>query len=210
MKAGRMKFVFPVAVMIIVLAEVASGQKAQPDPTAPEVTPNLEEVPTPLGAPEPQSAPELLPESNRLPAAPPDLLLPSPSILRPEGSNSIQNPPATRQLSPEEEKKNKARMAEIRQIAMGNTRVLTLLEEAKGALSDEARREFMRAYYHTLCTRMRSLEPSLGETISAFERAEIRKLASGPSRIALREDKRTEAKKPRSQAVKKLKASDER
>jgi hypothetical protein len=76
-------------------------------------------------------------------------------------------------------------MAEIRAIAMGNTRVLTLLEEAKSALTDEARREFMRAYYHTLCTRMRSLEPSLNESISAFERAEIRKLAVGSSHIAI-------------------------
>ena len=76
-------------------------------------------------------------------------------------------------------------MVEIRAIAMGNSRVLNLLQEAKSALTDEARREFMRAYYYTLCTQMRRLEPSLGESISAFERAEIRKLAMGSSHLAI-------------------------
>ena len=170
-----MNFAVSVALLIIVLAEVASGQKVQPEPTAPSVAPKMEEVPTPAGAP----------ESNQLPAEPPDLRLPLPSILKPERSDLAPNPPAPRQLSPEEEKKNGARLAEIRAIATGNTRVLGLLEEAKSALTDEARREFMRAYYHTLCTRMRRLEPRLSESISAFERVEIRKLAVGSSHIAI-------------------------
>jgi hypothetical protein len=194
-----MKFVISVSVMIIVLAKAGCGQEKQPDPTAPSAAPKMEEVPTPTGAPEPQAAPELLPESHQLPAEPPDLRLPSPSILKPEGSNATQNPGASRQLSPEEEEKNRAKMVEIRKIAMSNARVLDLLEEAKGALTDEARREFMRAYYHTLCTRMRNLDPSLGEVISAFERAEIRKLAAGPSRLG------AYYKKPRSQGAKEAK-----
>jgi hypothetical protein len=76
-------------------------------------------------------------------------------------------------------------MVEIRAIAMDNGRVLNLLQEAKSALTDEARREFMRAYYYTLCTQMRRLEPSLSESISAFERAEIRKLAVGSSHLTI-------------------------
>jgi hypothetical protein len=196
-KSGRMKLVIPLALMIISLVEVASGQNAEPDPTARSVAPKMEEVPTPSGAPEPQTIPALLPGSNQLPAEPPDLRLPWPSILKPEGSDSTQNPPATKQLSPEEEKKNRARMAEIRAIAMGNTRVLDLLEEAKSALTDEARREFMRAYYHTLCTRMRRLEPGLSESISAFERAEIRKLAMGSSRVAITSRDVTRKERPR-------------
>lgn len=171
--------------MIILIVEVASGQKAEPEPTSLPGAPKMEEIPTPSGAPEPQTSPALLPGSNLLPAGPPDLGLSSPSVFKPEGSNSTQNPLPLRELSPEEEKKNRARMAEIRAIAMGNARVLNLLGEAKGALSDEARREFMRAYYHTLCTQMRRLEPGLGEPISAFERAEIRKLAVGSSHIAI-------------------------
>jgi hypothetical protein len=180
-----MKFVILLALLITFLIEVTSGQKAKTDPVALPGAPKLEEDPTPSGAPEPQTVPALLPGSNQLPAEPPDLRLPLPSILKPEGFDSPQNPPATRQLSPEEEKRNRARLIEIRASAMGNARVLDLLQEAKSALTDEARREFMRAYCHTLCTQMRRLEPGLGESISSFERAEIRKLAVGSSRLAI-------------------------
>jgi hypothetical protein len=179
-----MKAVIPV-VFIVFLAGVAVGQKTQPDPPVVAVVQAGEEIPTPSGTPEPQVAPELLPESSRLPAAPPDLRLPSPSILKPEGSNSVESSQATKPLSPEEEARNKARLSEIRQIAMRNPRVNDLLRQANGALMDEAKREFMRAYVHTLCTRMRYLDSSLGSTISAYERAEIRKLAVGPSRISI-------------------------
>jgi hypothetical protein len=179
-----MKLAIPLTLLAGLLIEVASGQNAATDPVALPGAPKMEEVPTPSGAPEPQTAPALLPGSNQLPAGPPDIRFPLPSILKPEGSDSPQNTPATKQLSPEEEQRNKARMVEIRTIAMGNSRVLNLLQEAKSALTDEARREFMRAYYYTLCTQMRRLEPSLGESISAFERAEIRKLAMGSSHLA--------------------------
>jgi hypothetical protein len=180
-----MKLAIPLTLLAGLLIEVASGQNAATDPVALPGAPKMEEVPTPSGAPEPQTAPALLPGSNQLPAGPPDIRFPLPSILKPEGSDSPQNTPATKQLSPEEEQRNKARMVEIRTIAMGNSRVLNLLQEAKSALTDEARREFMRAYYYTLCTQMRRLEPSLGESISAFERAEIRKLAMGSSHLAI-------------------------
>jgi hypothetical protein len=180
-----MKFVLPVVVMIVFLAEVAAGQNSQPNPVLPSVAPKTEEAPTPSGTPEPQAAPVLLPESNQLPAEPPDLRLPSPSILKPEGSNSTSPFPAAKQPSPEEQEKNRAKLVELRAVAMRNARVIDLLKEANGALTDEAKREFMRAYYHTLCTRMRELEPTLASTITEFERAEIRKLAAGPSRLSI-------------------------
>ena len=180
-----MKFVLPVVVMIVFLAEVAAGQNSQPNPVLPSVAPKTEEAPTPSGTPEPQAAPVLLPESNQLPAEPPNLRLPSASILRPEGSNSTSPFPAAKQLSPEEQEKNRAKLVELRAVAMRNARVIDLLKEANGALTDEAKREFMRAYYHTLCTRMRDLEPTLASTITEFERAEIRKLAAGPSRLSI-------------------------
>ncbi len=111
--------------------------------------------------------------------------LPSPSILKSDGSKATQNLRALEQLSPEEQEKNRVRLFEIRAIAMRNPRVIDLLREANGALSDEAKREFMRAYIHTLCSRMRGLDPNLSQTITAFERAEIRKLAGGPSHISI-------------------------
>jgi hypothetical protein len=180
-----MKFLITVVVATLLLAGFAAGQKAQPGPVGPSVVPKTEEVATPSGTPEPQVAPDLLPESNQLPAEPPDLRLPSPSVLKIENSNATPNVRAVEQISPEEQEKNRARLAELRVVAMRNPRVIDLLKQASEALSDEAKREFMRAYYHTMCTRMRDLEPNLGRTINAFERAEIRKLAAGPSHIAI-------------------------
>jgi hypothetical protein len=105
--------------------------------------------------------------------------------LKSEGSTANQTLPAVRQLSPEELEKNRAKLVEIRGIAKRYPRVVDLLKEADRALTDEARHEFMRAYYHTLCTRMRKLDPTLGQTITEFERSEIRKLAAGPSHISI-------------------------
>lgn len=178
-----MKFVFLLFLILCLLGKAASGQKTQPEPGTPALLPNQEEVPA--GNPEPQAAPDLLPESNQLPALPPDLRLPSPSILKPGESSSTQTPEALPPLSPEEKAKNQARLAEIRSIAMRNPKVIDILKMANGALSDEAKREFLRAYYHTLCTRMRYLDPKLGQTITAYERGEIRKLAAGPSHLSI-------------------------
>ena len=175
----------PAVIMFILLVEVAAGQKTQPEPAVSLSSDKTGEVPTPSGTPEPQGASDLLPESNQLPAPPPDLRLPSPSILKIERPNSAQNLDAAKQLSPEEQAQNKARLAELRATAMRNPRVIDLLKDADGALTDEAKREFMRAYYHTLCLQMRHLQPSLDQTITAFERAEIRKLAAGPSHLSI-------------------------
>jgi hypothetical protein len=179
-----MKLLIPVALMIVLLAAIAAGQRVQPGPIASSTAAKTEEVPTPAGTPEPQGAPDLLPGSNQLPADSPNLRLPSPSMLQPDGPDSALNPLAIKQLSPEEQEKNKARVAELKAIAMRNPHAIEILNEANGALSDEAKREFMRAYYHTLSNRMRNLAPDLSQEITAFERSEIRKLAAGPSRIS--------------------------
>jgi hypothetical protein len=180
-----MKFLLTVVVTTVLPAGFAAGQKAPPDPPGSSALPRTEEVATPSGTPEPQVAPDLLPESNQLPAEPPDLRLPSPSVLKIGSPNGTPNVRAVEQISPEEQEKNRARLAELRVVAMRNPRVVDLLKQANEALSDEAKREFMRAYTHRLCNRMRDLEPTLAPTINTFERAEIRKLAAGPSHIAI-------------------------
>jgi hypothetical protein len=178
-----MKFLARLMVNLVLLAEVAIAQQAQPSPDVFPPAPKTAELPTPAGTPEPQFRPDLLPESTVLPVAPPDLRLPSPSA--PLGTNAAQSDHAVTELPPEEQQKNKVRLSEIRAIAMVNPRVLELQHEANGALTDEARREFMRAYYHTLCTQMRKLEPGLTGTINDYEHVQIRELAQGPSRIAI-------------------------
>jgi len=178
-----MKFLVRLMMNIVLLAEAASAQQAQPSPSAPLPAAKTIELPTPSGTPEPQFRPDLLPESTTLPAEPPDLRLPSPS--GPLGTNAVQTEHAVNQLSAEEQQKNRVRLSEIRAIAMRSPRVIDLLHEASGALTDEARREFMRAYYHTLCTEMRKLEPGLTVAIGDYEHVQIRQLAQGPSRIAI-------------------------
>jgi hypothetical protein len=182
-KRGRMKFLVRLMMSTVFLAEAASAQQAQPSPATPLLAPKAVELPTPSGTPEPQFRPDLLPESTALPAEPADLRLPSPS--GPLGTNAVQTEHAVNQLSAEEQQKNKVRLSEIRPIAMRNSRAIDLLREANGALTDEARREFMRAYYHTLCNRMRKLEPGLAGAISDYEQVQIRQLAQGPSRIGI-------------------------
>ena len=112
-KFGRMKLVIPVALLLVLVAAIAAGERVQPGPVAVKT----EEVPTPVGTPEPQGAPDLLPGSSQLPADPPNLRLPSPSMLQPD---SALSPAAIKQLSPEEQEKNRARMAKLKAIAMAS------------------------------------------------------------------------------------------
>jgi len=61
---------------------------------------------------------------------------------------------------------------------MGSARANYLLKEAKGALSTEARKNFLRAYYYTICAQMRRLDPNLKPMIQAYEAEEIQKIAA--------------------------------
>jgi hypothetical protein len=168
---------------MLLMTSAAVGQAGKADPGTLSSNSTTEEVPTPSGTPQPQAAPDLLPGSNQLPASPPILGPLQPPAPSPVNSNGDLQP--IKQLSAEEQASNKARLAEVRSAAMRNARVIVLLKEADGALTDEAKREFMRAYYHTLSNRMRDLDPSLSRTIAEFEHTEIRKLASGPSHLTI-------------------------
>ena len=124
----------------------------------------------PEGVQQPQNVPELLPKSDALPGA---------------GSAAFDpnlNPSATPSpISPEQQKRNEARLAEIRNSAMRSARPLFLLEQSRSALTDEARKNFLRAYYYSVCAEMRRMEPALKPMINAFEREQIRALARGRS-----------------------------
>src|ERR1700682_2630795 len=152
----------------------------------PQASPNGEkppELPAASGTPEPQAAPGLLPDSTFLPASPPEFRLPSPiNLLTPEAGPRAAPAPKV-QLSPEEQRRIQARLVELRAVAARIPRVANLLRLAEGALSDEAEREFLRAYHHTICTEMRRLEPRLRQAINDYERAQIRHLAQGPSHL---------------------------
>jgi hypothetical protein len=138
-------------------------------------------LPAPNGNPEPQASPDLLPESNALPRGPqfdlpPDFL---PGIL-PDFLENLP-PPDENWVSPEQIAKNRQRLHQIKEEATQSSRAATLLHLSQAALTDEARRTFMRAYYHTVTNEMRRLEPGLRQEIKAYEREQIGSLALGRS-----------------------------
>jgi hypothetical protein len=124
----------------------------------------------PEGALQPQNVPELLPKSDALPGTGAGAFDPIPN------ASATPTP-----ISPEQQKRNEARLAEIRNSAMRSARPIFLLEQSQGALSDEARKNFLRAYYYSVCAEMRRMEPGLKPMINAFERDQIRALAKGRS-----------------------------
>jgi hypothetical protein len=163
----------------------------------PQASPNDQQqatLPAASGTPEPQGTSVLLPESTALPAAPPDLRLPAPiGLLTPEAVAGGASAPKV-QLSPEEQAKVQARLLKLRAFAERTPRATYLLKLADGALTDEAKREFMRAYHHTVCTQMRRLDPDIGQAINDYEQTQIRRLAQGPSHltVALRRSQRVD------------------
>ena len=120
---------------------------------------------------QPQNVPELLPKSNVLPGT--GGRLPD---LSPDGAIPTPTP-----ISPEQQKWNESRFAEIRMVAMRSARAIFLLEQSRAALTDEARKNYLRAYYYSVCAEMRRMEPGLKSMVNAFEREQIRGLAKGRS-----------------------------
>lgn len=145
-----------------------------------------QELPARTGGPEPQASPDLLPESNALPRGPrfefpPDFL---PGIL-PDFLETLP-PPDENWVSPEQIAKSRERLQQIKEEAMRSFRAVELQSLSKRALTEESRRMFMRAYYHTVCNQMRKLEPGLRQEIRAYEREQIGSLALGRSPLVTR------------------------
>jgi hypothetical protein len=142
----------------------------------------------PEGAQERQNVPELLPKSNALPGTGARLFDPTPNGDLPNGNvpngNVIPTPTPT-PISPEQQKKNEARFAEIRSSAMQGARPIFLLQESRSALTDEARRNFLRAYYYSVCAEMRRMEPGLKSMVNTYEQEQIASLAKGRSPLVV-------------------------
>jgi hypothetical protein len=165
----------------IFCALILHAQEPTPSPTRGRIPmrPHHDDSGMPQGAQQPQNVPELLPKSDALPGTGAGAFDPIPNA---SVTDPIPNASATpTPISPEEQKRNEARFAEIRSSAMRSARPIFLLEQSRSALTDEARRNFLRAYYYSVCTEMRRMEPGLRPMINAFERDQIRALAKGPS-----------------------------
>src|SRR5260370_17417000 len=159
---------------LLFVGAVASAQNAQPSPTEslpqPTPTPQQEASPVPTASPTPESqgVPELLPESKTLPVQPPET--PLPPDLIPEGTKpKPPGLPAPNPASAEQQEKDKVRFRQIRTIAQRNPFAIYLLGRAMLEKTVEGEREYMRAYYTTMCDQMRKLEPRLKPVIDIFE-----------------------------------------
>jgi hypothetical protein len=136
-----------------------------PSPSpAPAVGLQVIESALPQGTPQEQAPTVLLPEPNFLP--PPPQTTGSETVLTMASAEGKRTP------------QDESRFKEITDSAMGSTRASYLLKEAKGALSTEARKNFLRAYYYTICAQMRRLDPNLKPMIQAYESEEIQKIAA--------------------------------
>jgi hypothetical protein len=183
---------------LLFVGAVASAQNAQPSPTEslpqPTPTPQEEASPAPTASPAPQGVPELLPESKTLPVQPPQT--PLPPDLIPEGTKpKPPGLPAPNPASAEQQEKDKVRFRQIRTIARRNPFAIYLLGRAMLEKTSEGEREYMRAYYTTMCDQMRKLEPRLKPVIDAFENLNVGRLSQLGIRptIPLRDIRRYEA-----------------
>ena len=185
---------------LLFIVAVASAQNAQPSPTesAPQPTPTPREeaspAPTASPAPEPQGVPELLPESKTLPVQPPET--PLPPDLIPQGTKPRPpGLPAPNPASAEQREKDKVLFRQIRTIAQRNPFAIYLLRRATHEKTDEGKREYLRAYYTTICDQMRKLEPRLKPVIDPFEIGNVARLSQLGIRptIPLRDFRRYEA-----------------
>jgi hypothetical protein len=183
---------------LLFVGAVASAQNAQPSPTEslpqPTPTPQEEASPAPTASPAPQGVPELLPESKTLPVQPPQT--PLPPDLIPEGTKpKPPGLPAPNPASAEQQEKDKVRFRQIRTLARRNPFAIYLLGRAMLEKTDEGEREYMRAYYTTMCDQMRKLEPRLKPVIDAFENLNVGRLSQFGIRptIPLRDIRRYEA-----------------
>ncbi len=148
--------------------------------TAGLATAGAEDLPLPASSPRPNASemeepalpapeavpsnpePDLLPPSGELPARPPS----EPSSRLSPGRGSRREPLG-----------KAGRFDEIRTLAMNDTRAAYLLKRARHSSNSASRHVYLRAYYVTVATRMRKLDPTLKSSIDAYEEAQIHEIS---------------------------------
>ena len=185
-----MRFLKSSLALILLAVGDASAQETEPAPTAtvPQSSPAPEEqngqtgAPAPVPSPTPggQEVPQLLPESNVLPAQPTESVLPRdliPEGTKPRIPGATPNPTSAEQLE-----KDKFRFRQLRTTALRDPYAIYFWRRARLEQTDEMKREYLRVYYITMCDKMRKLEPRLKLMIDAFENANIARLSQVAAR----------------------------
>jgi hypothetical protein len=143
---------------------VANGEELAPERVSPSQSASeLEEPPLPtleVGSSNPEQG--VLPKSGELPARP-----------RAVAPSNLSLARASRGQAPSK----RERFEVIRSLAMSDRRAVYLLERAKISSNPASRRVYLRAYYRTLASRMRWLEPKLISSIDAYEEGKLHELS---------------------------------
>jgi hypothetical protein len=161
--------------LIALILMTASGVATAGDSPGPSASPGLstnemEEPALPSSEAVPSNlAPGLLPESGELPARPP--------------TKSPGKMSSTRASAREAVEKD-SRFEEIRSLAMNSPRAARLLKSARHSSNSASRRNYLRAYYVTVASRMRKLDPKLKTSIDSYEEAKIREVSGATSSTA--------------------------
>jgi hypothetical protein len=123
----------------------------------------MEEPALPVSEPDlTNPGPGLLPETGELPSQPPAK---APAKLSSRGS------PTLRALNKE------GRFNTVRSLAMENRHAAYLLKRARQSSNSASRRAYLRAYYVTVASRMRKLDPKLKSSINAYEESKLHELS---------------------------------
>ena len=141
-----------------------NGEVLRPQPVSPTVSTGEVEEPA-LPAPEADPTnpgPGLLPETGELPSRPPAKVSAKLSSTR----------------TPAQPALNKERRFEVvRSLAMENRHAVYLLKRARRSSNSASRRTYLRAYYVTVASRMRKLDPKLKSSINAYEESKLHELS---------------------------------
>ena len=133
----------------------------------PDLIPNPNDVPVPTPPP---SAPDLLPESNKLPPTPTPG--PNPADLIPQGI-PIGTPTPTPKPLTEQPVKDTARFRQILTIAKRDPHAVEMWNKSAIADNLEYKREWLRQYDSYVSGVMRKLEPRLKATIVTWEAGQL-------------------------------------
>jgi hypothetical protein len=160
-------------ISLVLIAALAVASAENTPSKSPSPSPNTSEteepaLPTSEAVPS-NDEPGLLPESGELPARPP--------------AGAPSNLSSTPE-SPTPEFSNERRFDEIRSLAMSNPRAAYLLKRARDSSHPASRRAYLRAYYVTVASRMRKLDPKLKSSIDAYEEAKIHEVSGARTSTA--------------------------
>jgi hypothetical protein len=156
--------------LMTALGVANAGDSPWQSPSPGLSTNEMEEPPLPTSETAPSNlAPGLLPESGELPARPPMGLPGKMSSTRASARQAVEKD---------------SRFEEIRSLAMNSHRAARLLKSARHSSNSASRRIYLRAYYITVASRMRKLDPKLKSSIDSYEEAKIHEVSGATSSTA--------------------------